>query len=223
MEIFYVGSASIDAVAALLMPELSKISRDLHPLPAQAPFQGCPGEEKSEKQDIAQGKLSLGFVTEITNQDPRFASMQVFNAIFGSGMTSKLFMEVREKLSLCYAVGSGYYGSKGIMTVNAGIDTCQEAKAREAIFAQLQACRDGKISKEELEAAKQSILSGLRAVYDSPGAIENFFSTAAISGLNRTPQTYAKEIDAVTVEDVVVAANTVRFHSVFFLKGADHA
>ena len=108
------------------------------------------------------------------------------------------------------------------MTVNAGIDTRQEEKAKDAIFAQLQACRDGEITQEELAAAKESILSGLRAVYDSPGAIESFFSTAAISGLGRTPQTYSREIGEVTVEDVVAAANTVSFHSAFFLKGADH-
>ena len=222
MEIFYVGSASMETVAGLLIPELSRIRRDLHPLPEQTAFQNCPGGQQWEQQEIAQGKLSLGFVTPITNRDPRFAAMQVLNAIFGSGMTSKLFMQVREKLSLCYAVGSGYYGSKGIMTVNAGIDTRQEEKAKEAIFAQLQACRDGEITQEELAAAKESILSGLRAVYDSPGAIESFFSTAAISGLGRTPQTYSQEIGEVTVEDVVAAANTVSFHSAFFLKGADH-
>ena len=65
--------------------------------------------------------------------------------------------------------------------------------------------------------------SGLRAVYDSPGTMESFFSTAAISNLGRTPETYADEIRAVTAENVVEAAKTVTFHSEFFLKGEDHA
>ena len=222
MEIFYVGSATAEQVAALLTPELARIERDPHPLPAQTPFQNADGREESETQQIAQAKLALGFVTPITSHDPRFAAMQVMNAVFGSGMTSKLFMEVREKMSLCYAIGSGYYGSKGIMTVNAGIDSRQRSKTQSAIMAQLEACRVGNISENELGAAKESILSGLRSVYDSPGAIESFFSTAAISGLGRTPETYAKEIRAVTVADVVEAANTVAFHSAFFLKGVDN-
>jgi predicted Zn-dependent peptidase len=222
IEIFYVGSATAEQVAALLTPELARIERDPHPLPAQTPFQNAAGREESETQQIAQAKLALGFVTPITNHDPRFAAMQIMNAIFGSGMTSKLFMEVREKMSLCYAIGSGYYGSKGIMTVNAGIDSRQRSKTQSAIMAQLEACRVGNISENELGAAKESILSGLRTVYDSPGAIESFFSTAAISGLGRTPETYAKEIRAVTVADVVEAANTVAFHSAFFLKGVDN-
>ena len=220
IEIFYVGSATAEQVAALLTPELCRIERDPHPLPAQTSFQDAAGREESETQQVAQAKLALGFVTPITNHDPRFAAMQIMNAIFGSGMTSKLFMEVREKMSLCYAIGSGYYGSKGIMTVNAGIDGSKQKEVKEAIFAQLEACRAGNISENELSAAKESILSGLRSVYDSPGAIEGFFSTAAISGLGRTPEVYAQQIRAVTVADVVEAAKTVTFHSAFFLKGA---
>lgn len=223
MEIFYVGSASIDTLAELLQPALAGLRRRLLPLPPQMPFRHAPGQEKHETQQIAQAKLSMGFVTPITNRDPRFAAMQVCNSIFGSGMTSKLFMEVREKMSLCYAIGSGYYGSKGILTVNAGIDSNREQEALQAIHAQLCACREGQISDTELAAAKESILSGLRAVYDSPGAMENFFSTAAISGLARTPQTYADEIRSVTVADVVAAANTITYHSAFFLKGVHHA
>ena len=164
----------------------------------------------------------MGFVTPITNRDPRFSAMQLMNTIFGSGMTSKLFMEVREKMSLCYAIGSGYYGSKGILTVNAGIDSGKQSQVRSSIMAQLEACQAGQITENELNAAKESVLSGLRAVYDSPGAMENFFSTAAISGLGRTPEVYSAEISAATIEDVVQAAKTVRFHSAFFLKGVAH-
>ena len=222
IEIFYVGSASIDTLTDLLRPALSGLLRCPQSLPPQMPFLRAPGQEKQEIQQIAQAKLSMGFVTPITNHDPRFAAMQVFNAVFGSGMTSKLFMEVREKMSLCYAIGSGYYGSKGILTVNAGIDSSKEQEVLQAIHAQLQACQAGQISDTELAAAKQSIISGLRAVYDSPGAIENFFSTGAISGLNRTPEVYSDQIRAVTTADVVAAANTVTYHSTFFLKGVNH-
>ena len=222
VEIFYVGSADAQTVANLLKPVFDRVRRSLVPLPPQSPYQFTPGECKSEVQQVAQAHLSMGFLTPITNQDPRFAAMQVCNNLFGSGMTSKLFMQVREKLSLCYAIGSGYYGSKGIQTVNAGIDTAKEQAATEAIFAQLDACRAGDFTDSELQAAKESILSGLRAVYDSPGAMEAFFSTGAISGLNRTPERYAQQIRAVTAKDVAEAAGTLEHHSTFFLKGADH-
>ncbi len=223
LELFYVGAADAEAVAAVLSPIFAGLSRQCKPLPPQTPFQTCPGQDETEVQDIAQGKLSLGYYTPITNQDPRFAAMQVCNAIFGGGMTSKLFAQVREKLSLCYAIGSSYYGSKGILTVNAGIDSRMETAAREAISAQLDACQAGNITPQELNAAKESILSSLRAVYDSPGAMEGFFGVAALNGLNRTLEEYASQIRAVGVEDVMAAAGTVTFHSSFFLKGEGHA
>jgi len=222
IELFYVGSAPAQQVAALVRCLFTGIHRQVVALPPQTAFGGGEGREETELQQIAQAKLAMGFVTPITNRDSRFAAMQVLNTVFGSGMTSKLFMQVREKMSLCYAIGSGYYGSKGILTVNAGIDTCQEAHVRQAILDQLAACQTGDISEEELTAAKEAILSGLRAVYDSPGAMEGFFSTAAISGLDRTPETYASEVEAVSKADVVAAANTVQFHSAFFLKGEVH-
>lgn len=222
VEIFYVGSAEPETVAAWLKPLFAKMERNLQPLPAQTPYRFTPGREERESQQIAQAHLSMGFVTPITNQDPRFAAMQLCNAIFGGSMTSKLFMQVREARSLCYAIGSGYYGSKGVLAMNAGIDTCQEQAVKTAVLEQLEACQRGEISTEELSAAKESILSGLRAVYDSPGAMENFFSTAAISGLGRTPETYAKEIGAVTLADITEAARTVTHHSTFFLEGVQH-
>ena len=222
VELFYVGAADAETVAAAVKPVFAGLPRQVDRLPEQTPFQPCPGSEVTETMEVAQGKLSMGFVTPITNQDPRFAAMQVCNAIFGSGMTSKLFMQVREAMSLCYAIGSSYYGSKGIITVNAGIDSAREPAAKAAIFAQLDACRAGNITEMELRSAKESILSSLRAVCDSPGAMEAFFGVAALNGLNRSLEQYAQEVRAVTVADVSAAAETIAYHSAFFLKGEQH-
>ena len=222
LELFYVGSASIGQVADAVRPIFQGLNRSTATLPQQTAYRFSPESHETETMEIAQGKLSLGFYTPITNQDPRFAAMQMCNAIFGSGMTSKLFMQVREKLSLCYAIGSSYYGSKGILTVNAGIDTQQEAAAKNAILQQLTACQQGQISESELLSARESILSSLQAVCDSPGAMEAFFGVAALNGLNRSLETYAAQIRAVTIEDIAAAAQTVQLHSSFFLKGENH-
>ena len=147
--------------------------------------------------------------------------MQVLNTVFGAGMTSKLFMQVREKMSLCYAIGSGYYASKGIITVSAGIDGEKEPLVRGEILNQLDACRRGEITEAELVSSKEAILSSLRSVHDSPGSIESYYSTHLLSGAFRTPQQYMDEIRAVTLEDVIAAAGTVAPHSSYFLKGAE--
>lgn len=219
VEIFYVGTAPIESVANLLRPIFERISRNVMTLPPQTALKAARESHKSETMDIAQAKLAMGFVTPITNTDPRFAAMQIFNTIFGAGMTSKLFVQVREKRSLCYAIGSGYYSGKGLMTVHAGIDTENFEETKASVLEQLQACQTGEISQQELDAAKAALLSGLRAVYDGPGAMESYFSTTVLSGVDRSPEAYAQQVRQVQIADVVAAANTVRFHSSFFLKG----
>lgn len=221
LELFYVGAAPAQQVAALVKPILEQIERCYVNLPGQTPFSGgSEGQNLTEQMEVAQAKLCMGFITPITNRDGDFAAMQVFNTIFGAGMTSKLFMNVREKLSLCYSIGSAYYGSKGIVTVSAGIDAIQEEMAREEILRQLDACRNGEITDGELGAAREAILSALRATHDSPGAIESYYATAALSGMARNTEQYAQAVRAVTREQVAQAARSVKLHTTYFLKGA---
>ena len=136
-------------------------------------------------------------------------------------MTSKLFTRIREKMSLCYAIGSGYYASKGIVTVSAGIDREQEQAVRTEVLAQLDACRRGEITQEELNAAKEALLSSLRGIHDSPASIESYYSTHTLSGTFRSPRQYMDEIRAVTPESVIAAAKTVQLHTTYFLRGAE--
>lgn len=221
LEIFYVGSGDPQQLATGLRRMLARIPRNPKPLPAQTPFQDGGGGNYTETMQISQGKLSMGFVTPITNKDPQFAAMQVLNAVFGAGMTSKLFMNVREKMSLCYSISSGYYGSKGILTVSAGIDCDKEPVVADQILRQLEACRAGQITAEELAAGKEAILSGLRGIYDSPGSIEGYESVAAIGGLPLTVEQYYQAVEAVSVEAVAEAAGTVQLHTTYFLKGVE--
>ena len=219
INLFYVGSQETDRVAQLLREIFRGMDRDCRALPPQSAFKPCPGDDLVETMDVAQGKLCMGFTTPITNRDPAFSAMQVLNVIYGSGMTSKLFMNVREKRSLCYSIGSSYYSTKGIVMVSAGIDFDKEGETRQEILRQLEACKQGAISDQELEAAKRALYSSLRATNDSPGAIENYHATAALSGLGMPPEEYLAAVAAVTREQVVAAARTVKLHSTYFLKG----
>ncbi len=220
VQVFYVGSADAEKVADLLKKQFGRIQRTPVALPPQTALRHSQQSHRTENQDIAQAKLCMGFVTPITNRTEDFAAMQVLNAVFGGGMTSKLFMNVREKLSLCYSIGSMYYGTKGLVTVSAGVDEDSEQTARNEILAQLEACKNGDITPEELAAAKEGVLSALRTVHDSPGAIEGYYATAALSGLTMGPQAHAQAISAVTGEDVARVARTLTYHSSFLLKGA---
>ena len=159
----------------------------------------------------------MGFVTSIPNRSENFAAMQLLNTVYGAGMTSKLFTQIREKMSLCYSIGSGYYGSKGIMTVNAGIDAGQEQVVRQEILHQLELCKQ--VTEQELAAAKEAVLSSLRGVHDSPGAIEGYYASAALSGVTISLPEYMAAVEAVTREQISEAAQSLRYHSSFLLRG----
>ncbi len=221
IELFYVGTADPQVVAHLLRPLFAKISRAPISLPAQTPFHDGGRGEYTEQMEVAQGKLCMGFVTPITLRSPDFPTMQVFNTLFGAGMTCKLFMQIREKLSLCYDISSSYHGSKGIITVSAGIDCRQSQLVQAEIMKQLEACQEGNITDEELLSAKQALISQLQATHDSPAAIEGYYATSVLSGLSLTPQAYMQAVEAVTREQVMEAARSLTRHTVYFLKGVD--
>ncbi len=219
IDVFYVGAAPANQVAQLIREMLGDIPRNYKVLPEQTGFHTCPGGSYEEQMEVSQGKLCMGFTSPVTVRDEDFVVMQVLNMIFGGGMTSKLFMHIREKLSLCYAIGSGYHGTKGIFTVSAGIDSSRRAQVQEEILHQLEACRCGDITEDELNAAKQALRAGLLSTPDAPASIENYYASAALSGLPLTPEEYMAAVEQVTVQQVAQAARLLELHTVYFLKG----
>lgn len=221
VELFYVGSAQPGKVEAALQKIFAGEKRDYRPLPPQTDLTPGPKQALSEAMEIAQGKLAMGYVTPITNRSTAFPAMQMLSTVFGGGMTSKLFQNVREKQSLCYSIGSGYYGAKGIVLVSAGIDFDKEQHVRQEVEKQLDTCRRGEISQAEVDAARHSLISALQAVPDSPSSIENYYSTMTLNGCGMDPQRHRAALEAVTAEDLIAAAKTLELHSTYFLKGAN--
>ena len=220
VHVFYVGNAAPEKIADLIRPMFARLQREPVTLPPQTAFHDCGGSDEIRQMDVAQGKLCMGFVTPVTLRDEAFVPMQIFNTIFGGGMVSKLFMKIREEMSLCYDISSTYHGSKGIVTVSAGIDNHMDGPVRQEILHQLELCQKGEFTGEELESAKQALISQLRSTHDSPGAIEGYYATAALSGLPLTPASYMQAVEWATAEDVAAAARSVKLHTVYFLRGA---
>ena len=219
VHLFYVGAAEPETVAALLKPVFAGVAQRPVALPEQTGVNAPAYEEYEEALPVTQGKLCMGYVSDINLRDPRYPAVQVANTVLGAGMTSKLFMQVREKMSLCYDIGSSFHGSKGLVTVSAGIEFDKKDTVLEEVKHQLQLCCEGRITAEELTGAKEALMSSLRATHDSPGAIEGYYATSAISGLGMTPDVFMERIGAVSVEDAAEAAKTLRLAGVYFLKG----
>ena len=175
-----------------------------------------------EHQELKQGKLVLGFRTGISSYDEDYHVLRVLNCIFGNGTQSKLFLNVREKLSLCYHCSSRIY-SKGIMMVNSGIEVKNREKARAEILAQLEQIKQGNVSDEEMESAKKRLRNAMLAVGDSAESIHSWYANNRIFGVTDTPEQTIAKIESVTREQVVAAAQKVLLDTEYFLCGTEEA
>ena len=225
MEFFYCGQAPLRRVKQALRDALSGLPRGELDLDIGTDLRMNALEEQpryvEERLDVTQGKLVLGFRLGECMEDPDLAALYVFNAVFGSGPTSKLFLNVREKLSLCYYAGSILVIRKGLMLVSSGVAFENFGAARDEILAQLEAIRNGEITDEEMEWARRGVASDLRAMLDSPGELEGFWLAQALDGLDYGPEALAELVGEVTKEQVVAVAKSVVCDLIYFLRGRD--
>lgn len=173
----------------------------------------------TEKMEITQGKLSIGFRTNIKPDDDDFIALMAANSVFGAGAHSKLFNNVREKLSLCYYAASQLDRLKGLMVVDAGIEFKNFQKAYDEILVQLEAVKKGDISDFELESSISALVNSYRSAYDDPRFLQGIWLGEFAAGTNMTPEDYISKIEKVTKDDIVRAMNRVEQDTVYFLTG----
>lgn len=176
-------------------------------------------EQITEKMEITQGKLSIGFRTNMKAEDDDFIALMVANSVFGAGTHSKLFNNVREKLSLCYYASSRLERLKGLMTVNAGIEFENFEKAYDEILVQLEAVKNGDISDFEIESSVSALVNSYRTAYDDPRYLQGIWLGELAAGTNFTPEDYICKIQKITKDDIVRVMKNVELDTVYFLTG----
>ncbi len=223
IEIFYCGSMDERALRDVLAASLSGLPRGEISTEIGTDVRMNTVEEApryfTEKLDVTQGKLAIGFRLGDCMEEPDIAAIMVFNALYGGSVTSKLFMNVRELLSLCYYASSSVDMLKGVMTVSSGIEFDKYEAAKNEIFAQLEAVRKGDFTDAELLAAKKAVASQLRSYEDNLPLMEDFFLSFGLQGLDCLPGDLAELADGVSKEDVLEVAKDVACDAVYFLTG----
>ena len=219
LELFYCGSAPEKRVAGAFTRAFAALPRQggLEPAatirrPAREPFQVVVDE-----MDVSQGKLCIGFRTDSAD----IPATMLMNAMFGGTSNSKLFLNVREKLSLCYYAGSAYHRLKGLITVSSGIEFENYDRAVEEIFRQLEALQKGEWEDWELTGARESLLSSLRTMEDSPSSLEDFVVGQAAAGSDETIPGLIAALQGVTPQRIREAAQAVKPDTIYFLKGKE--
>lgn len=222
IDIFVAGDADIDELAADVRKYTDKIE-----------FTGCGYtktevkgnadgvKRETERMDVTQGKLSMGFRTGITPKDDKYWGLMVANSVFGGGAHCKLFNNVREKMSLAYYASSQLDKAKGVMFVNAGIEFDNFDKAYNEIIRQLELVKKGEISDAEFTASKNAIINSLNSYYDSEGNIIIYYLTEQFLGSGNDIEYVKKKIQEVTPEDVKAAAAEIELDAVYFLAGKE--
>lgn len=171
----------------------------------------------TEKMNVNQGKLSLGFRTNIEPGHEDYYKLLVYNSILGGGLHSKLFQNVREKEGLAYYVFSRLEKFKGLMVISSGIDTNNKDKAIDVIEKQIEDIKNGNISDYEYESALKSIETGMESLKDSQLQVVDFYLSQYIVGTNDTPDALIQKVKKVSREDVVEVSDRIKLDTVYFL------
>lgn len=225
VELYFCGSASVERVRDAFLSALSALPRaERRARPAPCAVRGAPEQPRlvEEALDVTQGKLTMGLRTGgITVHSGEYPALMLLNAVFGGTTTSKLFMNVRERLSLCYYASSQLEKLKGVMLISSGVEFDKVDEAKAEILAQLDNCRQGRIEAWELEGARRSVVSALLTSLDAQGRLEDYWLGQAVAGVSETPEELARRVESVTLEQVVAAAGRVTLDTVYFLKGKE--
>ena len=219
LELFYCGSASLERVREALAAAFATLPRDgIRDIAPSTPHPARTEVKRVEEaMDVTQGKLGMGFACGSDD----YAAALMGNTLFGGSSNSKLFLNVREKLSLCYYASSMYHRQKGIITVSSGIEFQNYQQAYDEILSQLAAVQNGELEEWELAGARSTLLNSYATVGDSQGKLENFYLGQAATGRSETPADLAQAVMEVSAERICRAMSTVKLDTVYFLKGKE--
>lgn len=222
VEIFFVGDGDFDKIAKKFENVFENIERSPIEIP-KAKLISDVGEIKRivDVENVKQGKLVLGFRTGYKPEDNKYHLMQLFNEIYGASPTAKLFLNVREKMSLCYYCRSIISQRNGIMLVSSGIEAKNKTVAENAIIEQLEMIKNGCISDEEFESAKKSLKNGYMQIYDSAESMETWAFFRGLCGISTTPLLECEKIEATRKEQIQELASKFKLDTIYFLRGKE--
>lgn len=223
IEIIHVGSGDPETVKPLFAKAFADgIIQNRTPC-TRPPFGSIPmGAEVKEVQDdfqVVQSKLCIGYRADITPDGPMLNPFRMMVAILGGTPTSKLFMNVREKKSLCYYCGANLDRTKGVMLIDSGVRPDNIEAAKEAIFAEVEAMKRGEFTDEEMRFALLSLQNTFRSVEESPFSVESYYRAQKVFDIRETPEEQCEKLARVTREEIIAAANMLHLDTVYLLNG----
>lgn len=218
-EIICTGCSDFDGVAEKFAAAFEKAGRHdienttiaLSPVKTQT-------EEVTERLTVNQSKLVLGFKSHSDDD----AALVLLQKIFGGTTSSKLFQNVREKMSLCYYCSAARNDLKGIMLVNSGVENENIEKTKEAVIDQLEEIKNGNFTDEDINFAEMAIKNDFKSVADSAGNVSNWYFDCIRKNDIVTPEEKLERYLGVSKERIIAAAKSMVLDSVYVLTGNEN-
>ncbi len=165
------------------------------------------------KRQTSQAQLVVG-LPALRRDHPDSWVLALLNTIMGDGMSSRLFLSVREERGLAYDIGSGLvdYADAGAIEISAGVDPAGLRDALSAILDELVRLRDELVPAEELDKAKRYLSGGLELRMDETRHVASWIGgQEALHDRVLTLDEALAEIEAVDAEDIArVAGDLIR-------------
>lgn len=215
VEISLAGAGDFKKANALLRDCFANrgVNLNLHPFSSPSPVKNTPAEG-SDSYEMNQLKMVMIFKTDYKND----SANGLFSALLGGTAFSKLFMNVREKLSLCYYCVCRPIYEKSAFMIDSGIDRENLEKARAEILKQIEDVKNGDFTDEEVYNTKLAMRGSFKSVYDSPADLAAWYFTRYARGKDgQSPDEAEKELFDVTREQIIEAAKSVKLDTVYTL------
>ena len=223
IEVIMTGSGEYEPICEEIKERFSSIEREnIFSFKNSVIKKASHVTEATEAMDIIQCKLVMGFRTETANPDEDVEAVKVMNAILGGTPQSKLFSNVREKLSLCYYCSSRYNEHKGIIFIESGVEKDNVFKAKEEILKQLKDIQLGNFTDKELEETKLFLTQSIEKVKDSVSRLNSWYASQILSTEKKSPEETIEKINSVSREKVISTAKKITLDTVYILKGKEN-
>lgn len=170
-----------------------------------------------EELDVTQGKLTLGFRTNVKPSDSEYFPLLVYSGVLGGGPFSKLFMNVREKASLAYYAHSRLERFKGLMLIMSGIEIKNYQKALDIILKQIEEIKNGNITDYEFDSTLKALNTSMNSIKDNATQISDFYLSQNLAHLDYDIDEFLHKINEVTINDVVDVSKKIELDTVYFM------
>ena len=220
LELFYCGTLEGD-IATKLFQKAMPIPDGNYCDDIRVPYYNVDTVPETiiEEMNVTQGKMTLCLTSPFTGRSAEYPALMLFTEILGGYTGSRLFCNVREKMSLCYYASAGLAFSTGEVLIASGIENSKFEVARDAVLEQLNDLCSGGLSEAELDQAKRTKINALRSMKDTPQSMESYWQARMMCGVEEDVDDLIARLESVSLADVVKAGQTLRVALIYFLKG----